>query len=278
MTKTQLLALLEELGIRPSRRLGQNFLVDDNLLEAMVRQAEPQAAEPVLEVGPGTGVLTRKLLEAGCHVTAVELDHRLAAYLQNNLGENKTFRLIQGDACDLDYRELMGDEPFRCIANLPYACSSVFLARLVETAPHARACFVLLQREMAERLAAPPGSKAYGALSVRIQLRYAVNLLRMVPPTVFFPPPEVGSAFVRLAARADAPSADLQARAGTIAGLAFAQRRKKAVRLLAASFGDGPVRAAFAELGLDQDVRAERIPPDTFARLAACLPTPPPAY
>jgi len=278
MTKTQILALLESLGVRPSRRLGQNFLVDDNLLEAMVRQAGPQAGELVLEVGPGTGVLTRKLLEAGCRVTAVELDHRLAAYLQESLGGHGNFRLVQGDACDFDYRELMGDVPFRCIANLPYACSSVFLARLIETAPRASACFVLLQREMADRLAAPPGSKAYGALSVRIQLRYAVSLLRMVPPSVFFPPPEVGSAFVRLAALPEALPLELQRRAAEIAGVAFAQRRKKAARLLAAVYGEPPVRAAFAELGLAEDIRAERIPPAIFARLAACLPMAPPAY
>jgi 16S rRNA (adenine1518-N6/adenine1519-N6)-dimethyltransferase len=278
MTKTQLVAVLESLGVRPSRKLGQNFLIDDNMLEAMVRQAEPQPGEPVLEVGPGTGVLTRKLLAAGCHVTAVELDHRLAEYLRGELGGNASFRLIEEDACKLDYRELMGDAPFRCIANLPYACSSVFIARLLETAPHAQACFLLLQREMAERLAAEPGTKAYGALSVRVQLRFAVDIVRMVPPNVFYPPPEVGSAFVRLAAKEQAISCDLHAEASAVAILAFSQRRKKALRVLAGRYGLDRTTAAFQEVGIDEGVRAERLPPETFARLAACLGDAPPAY
>ena len=278
MTKTQLLAVLESLGVHPSRKLGQNFLVDDNLLEAMVRQAEPQVGEPILEVGPGTGVLTRKLLAAGCRVTAVELDHRLAGYLERELGGHERFRLIQGDACKFDYRELMGDEPFRCIANLPYACSSVFLARLIETAPHALACFLLLQREMAERLAAAPGSKAYGALSVRIQLRYAVSILRMVPASVFFPAPEVASAFVRLAATDEGLPLAAQASAAAVANVAFTQRRKKASRQLAAVYGAERVAEAFATLGLAEDVRAERLSPQTFARLAAFLTPAPPTY
>jgi 16S rRNA (adenine1518-N6/adenine1519-N6)-dimethyltransferase len=244
----------------------------------MVRQADPQAGERILEVGPGTGVLTRKLLAAGCDLTAVELDHRLAEYLRGELGGNPGFRLIEEDACKLDYRELMGDAPFRCIANLPYACSSVFIARLLETAPHVQACFLLLQREMAERLAAEPATKAYGALSVRVQLRFAVDIVRMVPPNVFYPPPEVGSAFVRLAAKDEAVSCDLHRKASAVATVAFSQRRKKALRVLAGSYGLEVTRAAFRTVGIDEDVRAERLPPETFARLAACLDGGPPTY
>jgi 16S rRNA (adenine1518-N6/adenine1519-N6)-dimethyltransferase len=278
MTKTQLLAVLESLGVRPSRKLGQNFLIDDNMLEAMVRQAEPRQGEAVLEVGPGTGVLTRKLLAAGCHVTAVELDHRLAEYLRGELGGHERFRLVEADACKLDYSDLMGQAPFRCIANLPYACSSVFLAQLMDTAPHVEACFVLLQREMAERLAAEPRTKAYGALSVRVQLRFAVDLLRIVPPSVFYPPPEVASAFARLAAKKTDVSDDIIAMASDVATVAFSQRRKKALRVLAGRYGLERTAAAFAAAGLDEGVRAEQLPPETFARLAACLQVAPPAY
>ena len=278
MTKTELLGVLESLGVHPSRKLGQNFLVDDNMLAAMVRQAAPQPQEAILEVGPGTGVLTRKLLAAGCWVTAVELDHRFVAYLTGALGGNERFRLVQGDACKVDYHELMGDQPFRCIANLPYACSSVFLARLLETAPQASACFVLLQREMGERLAAKPGTKAYGALSVRIQLRYAVDVLRIVPGSVFFPPPDVASAYVRLASLPEQVDLELQRQAGRVATVAFSQRRKKALRVLAGAYGKENVIGAFRELGIDEDIRAERLPPETFARLAACLRVGPPTY
>ena len=131
MTKNELLTVLRELGIKPSKKLGQNFLIDPNMLTAIVREAAPARGQRVLEVGPGTGILTRKLLEAGCLVTAVEIDLRLHEYLQQDLGNHPNLTLIRGDACRIDYDRLMGNQPFTCIANLPYSCSSVFLARVV---------------------------------------------------------------------------------------------------------------------------------------------------
>ena len=271
-TARELRDLLAGLGIHPSRRLGQNFMVDANLLTALVRDAAPQPGQTVLEVGPGTGVLTRLLLAAGCRVTAIELDHRLAAYLRDTLGPQPGFRLVEGDACRTDYAGLFGSAPFRCIANLPYSCSSVFLAAMADLDNAPTDLHVLLQREMADRLGAAAGSKDYGALSVRLQLRYSVAVVRSVPPQVFWPPPEVGSAWIRLRQRTDCPPPALRRQAAELAAVAFSQRRKKAAKVLAARLGGPAVALAlFAHAGLSPEARAEQLSPADFVRLAACL-------
>jgi 16S rRNA (adenine1518-N6/adenine1519-N6)-dimethyltransferase len=226
----------------------------------------------VLEVGPGTGVLTRLLLAAGCQVTAIELDHRLAAYLRESLGAQSEFRLIEGDACRADYAGLFGTAPFRCIANLPYSCSSVFLAAMADLDNAPTDLHVLLQREMAERLGAAPGSKEYGALSVRLQLRYSVRVVRSVPPQVFWPPPEVGSVWMRFVRHSEVVPAELRRLAGELAGIAFSQRRKKAAKVLAERLGGAPVAGVlWARAGLSPEARAEQFSPADFVRLAACL-------
>ena len=272
MTARELRDLLASLGVHPSRRLGQNFLIDPNLLEAMVRTAEPRPGQTVLEVGPGTGVLSRRLLAAGCQVVAVELDRRLAAYLRQALADQPAFRLVEGDACKQDYAALFGRVPYRCIANLPYACSSVFLATVAALDNAPQDLHVLLQREMAARLAATPGSEAYGALSVRLQLRYTVRVLRPVPPQVFWPPPEVASAFLRLQELAEPYPAAVRRLAGELAGTAFAHRRKKALKLLADGLGGAAAALAwFSRAGLSPEARAEEFSAADFARLASCL-------
>jgi 16S rRNA (adenine1518-N6/adenine1519-N6)-dimethyltransferase len=271
-TARELRDLLASLGIHPSRRLGQNFMVDANLLAAMVRDADPQPGQNVLEVGPGTGVLTRPLLAAGCNVTAIEFDHRLAAYLREALGAQPGFRLVEGDACRTDYAGLFGTAPFRCIANLPYSCSSVFLAAMADLDNAPADLHVLLQREMADRLGEVHGSKDYGALSVRLQLRYTISVIRSVPPQVFWPAPEVGSAWMRFALRADAGPTALRRQAGELASIAFSQRRKMAAKVLAERLGGMPATLAlFARAGLAPEARAEQLSPADFAQLAACL-------
>jgi 16S rRNA (adenine1518-N6/adenine1519-N6)-dimethyltransferase len=201
----------------------------------------------------------------------VELDHRLAAYLQEKYQADSNFHLLQGDACKMDYAAIFADRPYRCLANLPYSCGSVFLAEISTVANPPREMFVLLQKEMGDRLVAKPGSKAYGLLSVRLAWRYQITALRVIPPEVFFPSPEVCSAYLKLTLRATQPAQQLCAQASKLAACAFSQRRKKAAKLLQNLFAQQDLTAAFASLGLALDARAEEWPPEVFLRLAALL-------
>ena len=270
MKLAELSAILERLEMHPSRTLGQNFLVDDNCLAALVRAAAPQPGEEILEIGPGTGVLTQRMLEAGSRVTAIEFDSRLAGYLREKYAGNPALRLIEADACKVDYKVLFPEgKAFRCVANLPYCCASVLLATLSELANPPKSFHVLLQKEMAERLAAEANTAEYGVLTVRLAFRYRAHIVRIVPHGVFYPPPEVDSAFLALEGRetplAEEPILQLASR---LAGAAFAQRRKQARRLLGAIAPEVDFAKALEELGLPSTARAEVITPEQYIQLA----------
>lgn len=269
MHKSELLSILNELDMHPSKKLGQNFLVDDNCLAALVRAAAPSAGENILEIGPGTGVLTSRILAAGCNLTAIEFDSRLEGFIRGRYGKQPNMRLIHADACKVDYEELFpAGVNWRCIANLPYSCASLLLARLSGMSNPPSSFHVLLQREMAERLAAKVGTKDYGVLTVRLAFDYEARIVRIVPAGVFFPPPEVASAFLELKRRDEVPPRELVRRAGDIAGAAFAQRRKKACKLLEKAFPGIDFAAAFQNLGIPADARAEVISPEQYIELA----------
>ncbi len=266
--KQELMDLLRELGVRPSRRLGQNFLLDPNMMDALVRGAAPESGERVLEIGPGPGLLTRRLLETGVQVTAVEVDHRFASWLRAEFADASAVALIEADACKLDYDRLFRGRPFRCIANLPYSIASPLLAKfaLLEHPPHA--VHVLVQRETAERIAGSPGTRAYGALSVRVQCVYAPRLLRRVPPQVFWPMPRVDSAFLELRLRPAPPDVRVRRAVSEMARVAFGRRRRKAFSLLRERYGEGRIERAFLDLGLPLDARAENLPVAAYLALA----------
>ena len=274
MNKAELCALLKRLDVHPSRKLGQNFLLDPNLLDAMVRESDIVAGQRILEIGPGTGMLTWRLLAAGGDVTAVELDHRLANYIrETSETAGKPFRLVQGDACKQDYDALMGDKPYRCIANLPYSCSSPFLMHIMEAKNPPQDMYVLLQKEMADRLSALQGTKEYGVLTVRLAMRYQAAVVRVIPPVVFFPQPVVQSVFLRLSPVANPATAEEYRLVSQIAATVFAQRRKKAFRLLSRCFSEASMHEAFAKLGISEEVRAEGLAPEQYRALANSLDT-----
>jgi len=271
MTKTELLQLLTELGLHPSRRLGQNFLVDPNLMDCLVRTAAPQPGETILEIGPGTGILTRHLLAAGSRVVAVEIDHRLAGHLRRTIGEHPNFILIEDDACKVDYNQLLAGAVFRCIANLPYAVSAIVICRLLELPVPPEELFLLLQKEMADRLAAVPSTPDYGALTVQVQMDYSVQLLRRIPPQVFFPMPEVDSAYLRLHRLEVSISAAERILCRELVRLGFSQRRKMMMKLLTARYSRPRLEAAFRKLNLPADIRAEAVPVKHFLALTRLL-------
>ena len=273
MNKKELLATLESFGMRPGKILGQNFLIDNNLLEFIVRTAMPEKGEVILEAGPGFGALTRPLLESGAEVYAIEFDRRLCEYLRDNIKE-PNFHLIEGDACRVDIASIIPKgKKFRAIANLPYSISSIFTARLLELPEPPKQMVFMLQKEMAERLAAAPNTKDYGSLSVRAQQIYDVKILRKVPPQVFHPRPKVDSAIAgfTLREREDMPGFDLRMRLSGIARITFAQRRKKILKPLSTAYGQEKVEKALEKLNISIHARPGELNVEQYEELAKLL-------
>jgi len=248
-------------------RLGQNFLSDPNLLDAIVRDAELGEGEVVLEVGAGEGVLTERLAEVAGHVHSVELDRRLEAALAP-LAAREDVSLHWGDAMKLDFVAL-DPVPTAVVSNLPYSVATPVILRTIEELPSVLRWTVMVQREIADRLRAAPGSRTYGSPSVVAQLACDVKLLRKVDPAVFRPRPRVDSAILGL--RRTGPGADPATH--ELVRAAFAHRRKSLARSVEHVHPGSlaTTRAALAELGLAADVRAEALSPENFAALSAKL-------
>lgn len=248
-------------------RLGQNFLADPNLLDAIVRDAGLDSGDVVLEVGAGEGVLSERLAAAAAHLHTVEIDRGLEPALEP-LAALPNVDLHWGDAMKLDLAGF-APPPDAMVANLPYAVATPLILRTIEELPSLRTWTVMVQREIADRLRAGPGSRTYGSPSAVAQLACEVELLRAVDPAVFKPRPRVDSAILRL--RRTGPGADAETRA--LIRAAFAHRRKSLARSLehAEPGSLGPAREALAALGLPEDARAEALAPEQFAALSAKL-------
>jgi 16S rRNA (adenine1518-N6/adenine1519-N6)-dimethyltransferase len=263
---------LRAYGVRPDRDLGQNFLVDDNVLRVIERAAELDPADVVLEVGGGLGVLSEHLAGRVAHVHVVEVDERLRAPLEEALAPFPGSTLHFVDAVKLDYGAL-DPPPGKVVANLPYGVAARVILDSIAQLPDATLWVAMVQREVGERLAAGPGSRAYGATSAIAQLSCDVELVRRVPASVFTPRPRVESAIVRLRRR---PGAGLPDATRALIHAAFAHRRKALSGSLALQPGVAAgvrerARAAVAQLGHPPDVRAERLSPQDFERLASML-------
>jgi 16S rRNA (adenine1518-N6/adenine1519-N6)-dimethyltransferase len=248
-------------------RLGQNFLADPNLLDAIVRDAELDPGDVVLEVGAGEGVLTERLAEAASHVHTVELDRGLGPALVR-LAARPSVELHWGDAMKIDLAGL-DPAPNALVANLPYSIATPLILRSIEELPSLSRWTVMVQREIADRLRAEPGGRVYGSPSVVAQLACEVRLIRTVDPAVFRPRPRVESAILGL--RRTGPGADAETR--ELVRAAFAHRRKALPRSLE-HVRPGmreAARDALVELGLAPEARAESLSPEDFAALAAKL-------
>jgi len=252
-------------------RLGQNFLADPNLLAAIVRSAELGPGDVVLEVGGGEGVLTERVAELVQRVWVVELDRGLEERLGAVAADAGNVEVVWGDAMKVD---LAGLEPApdRVVANLPYSIATPLILRTITELPTVSSWTVMVQREIADRLGASPGSRAYGGPSVQVQLACSVKLLRAVDPAVFTPRPRVDSALLRLERTGPAATPEV---AALVRG-AFAHRRKTlaASAALAGVAGRDAVRGALEAEGLDPAARAEALAPGDFIRLADRLDSP----
>lgn len=262
---------MREFGIRPKRDLGQNFLVDSNILGVIERAADLRDDDVVLEIGGGLGVLSEHLAPRVGHLHVVEIDRTLEEPLRAALAPFGNVTLHVADALDLDLPAL-DPAPTAVVANLPYGIAATAILRTVEELPSVDRWVAMVQKEVGERFAAQPGTSAYGAPSVLAQLSCDVKVLRGVARTVFAPVPNVDSVLVGL--RRTGPPAEPSLRA-LVSG-AFAHRRKALAKSLALSGRFGPdirdrARPALEQIGLPADARAERLSPEQFTALWEAL-------
>jgi len=254
--------------VEPKKALGQHFLVDENILGVIERMSRIDASDVVVEVGPGLGVLTRRLAERTAHVHAIELDRSLEPYLHDALAGRPNVTFVWDDALDVTIADLR-PEPNKLVANLPYSVATPLVLETLEHAPSLELWCVMVQREVAERFFAAPRSKAYGAVSVLVQLTARKTGFHPVAPTVFRPPPRVQSALVALERQPTAEIADVRA----VVEAAFAHRRKTAANSIALSglASRARVEEALASVGHAANARAEELEPTEFVALAESL-------
>lgn len=274
MNGTQL-ELLRAYGIRPVRRRGQNFLLDANLARAIAADVVALGAE-VLELGAGAGALTLPLLEAGARVTAVEVDRNLCVLLREQLGARPGFRLREADLAELDWERTLVEAGARPVVagNLPYVLTSTVLFALAAQRERVAGAVLMVQREVADRLAAAPGGRDYGVLSALLGAAFAVRMVRRVPPAVFWPRPEVDSAVVRLVPLEGGWPEPEWRRYQAVVKTLFGQRRKKVGTLLRSLCGVAAMDvAAIAQAaGVSPDARPEQLSVLQLRALAARLP------
>jgi 16S rRNA (adenine1518-N6/adenine1519-N6)-dimethyltransferase len=265
VTRRHAQELLERHGVRPSRALGQNFVVDPNTVRRIVRVAGVAPGDHVVEVGAGLGSLTLALVEAGAAVTAVELDRHLLPVLTEVLdGAEPRPTIVQGDALVLDWSSLLeGAGRWQLVANLPYNVATPLVLDLLDNVPAIERMLVMVQREVGERLAASPGTKAYGIPSVKVAYWADAEVVGRVGPNVFFPKPKVESALVRIVRRPHPATSADPAALFALVRAGFGQRRKMLRGSLAGLIDAG----AFQRAGIAPEARAEELSIEDWGRL-----------
>ncbi len=257
---------------RARKSLGQHFLSSPSVARRIVQLAGVEEGTPVLEVGPGLGALTEHLIAAGVSLVCVERDDRLADSL---LERWPNLELIRDDAMKVDWGDRLEGGGWTCVSNLPYNVGTHIVSGMVRSPGSFVRLVVMLQREVAERICAEPGSKTYGALSVELQARARCELLLRVKPGAFHPPPKVDSTVISLELRPHPAVAGLELDAlDRVARAAFAQRRKTLRKSLGSAFGKERALAALDQVGIGSGLRPEVVPVEGFAALARVLEMP----
>ncbi len=266
--------LLSRHGLSPRTSLGQHFLVDPNTIRKIVAAAGPGRDEQILEIGAGLGALSIGLVEAGARVVAVEHDRALSPAL-NEVVSGRDVVVVWGDALSVDYARVLGSRPTRVVSNLPYSIATPLVMRLLEERPEISELVVMVQREVGERLAATPGSDAYGAVSAKIAYLASARVAFPVSRRVFLPEPEVDSVVVELRRRDAAPVDGDRSRIFGVIEAGFATRRKTIRNALRGAGADAAdVERALESAGVPGGERAERLGLKEFAAIARVLSVP----
>lgn len=274
MEKLSTKDIVKKYGFRFTKSLGQNFLIDDSVLRDIVEGAEVNAEDFVIEIGPGVGTLTRELLPVAKRVCAVELDSDLIPILKEELKDFNNFEIVHKDAMKVDFNEIMGDEKsVKLVANLPYYVTTPIIAKVLNGGYNFKSLTVMIQKEVAERLASEPNCKEYGAISILVQYYCDTKIVRNVSPSCFMPQPKVESTVIRMD-KLEKPryAVNDEALFFRIVRESFNMRRKtlwNAMKNL--KLDKDMLLKAFEEAGIDPKRRGETLSIEEFGRLANCI-------
>lgn len=262
--------ICKRFDIKMSKKLGQNFLIKRGIVDEIVKAADLQEGEPVLEIGPGIGTLTQGLAQSGANVTAIELDTRLLEVLDTTLAQYSNVTIVHGDVLKLDVPSIMNNEPFKVVANLPYYITTPIIMSLLESRLPIERLVVMVQKEVALRMVAKPGTKDYGALSVAVQYYTKPDIVLDVPPKSFLPAPAVTSSVIRCVLR-DKPPVDVvdEKLFFRVVKAGFAQRRKTfANTMKTTGLSKERIEELLAKANIDGQRRGETFTLQEFADVA----------
>ena len=262
--------ICKRFDIKMSKKLGQNFLIKRGIVDEIVKAADLQEGEPVLEIGPGIGTLTQGLAQSGANVTAIELDTRLLEVLDTTLAQYSNVTIVHGDVLKLDVPSIMNNEPFKVVANLPYYITTPLIMSLLESRLPIERLVVMVHKEVALRMVAKPGTKDYGALSVAVQYYTKPDIVLDVPPKSFLPAPAVTSSVIRCVLR-DKPPVDVidEKLFFRVVKAGFAQRRKTfANTMKTTGLSKDRIEELLAKANIDGQRRGETFTLQEFADVA----------
>lgn len=261
--------ILRHNNIRPSRSMGQNFLVDPAVVSKIADIASVGTSDLIIEVGPGMGILTRELLSRGATVFGVELDHELATFLRDDLSGVSRFSLFERDARYVEIEQITRGMPYQLVANLPYSVATVIIRHFMESPAPPTRMTVMVQREVAQRMTAEPGDMSL--LSLATNLYAEAKIAMVVPPDVFLPPPKVESAVVDLAVRQEVPGTQvIRDRMFRLATMAFQRKRKTLGNGLSMGLGrpKSEVDAVLSSIGIDARRRPQTLSVDEWLSIS----------
>jgi 16S rRNA (adenine1518-N6/adenine1519-N6)-dimethyltransferase len=263
------LHILKRFGIRMSKKLGQNFLIDEHVVQSIVKAANITQDDAVLEIGPGIGTLTQGLAEAGAAVTAVEIDRRLIEVLAKTLEGYENIRVVHGDILRIDIGKEVAAPRYKVVANLPYYITTPIIMGLLEAHMPVDILVTMVQKEVAQRMVAVPGTKDYGSLSVAVQYYTKPEIMFVVPPASFIPPPAVDSAVIRCTVREKPPVEVNERIFFRVVKAAFAQRRKTLSNTLKTTgVPADTLKVILEKAGIDGGRRGETLSLEEFAAIA----------